>query len=78
MKILAVDTSANVATAAVVADGKLVAESILNHKKTHSEKIMPMIDSVLKDSEISINDIDLSQLQTVPAHLPDSGLVYPL
>lgn len=66
MKILAVDTSANVATAAVVADGKLVAESILNHKKTHSEKIMPMIDSVLKDAEIGINDIDLFAVANGP------------
>ena len=66
MKILAVDTSANVATAAVISDGKLIAESILNHKKTHSEKIMPMIDSVLKDAEIGINDIDLFAVANGP------------
>lgn len=59
MKILALDTSANVATVAVTDDDKLICESILNHKKTHSEKIMPMIDSVLKDSELDISDIDL-------------------
>ncbi len=59
MKILAVDTSANVASAALAEDGRLICESILNHKKTHSEKIMPMIDEILRDSEIDISDIDL-------------------
>lgn len=59
MKILAVDTSANVAAAAITCNGQLVAEGILNHKKTHSEKIMPMIDELLRDSETDIKDIDL-------------------
>lgn len=59
MKILAVDTSANVASAAIVCGGKLLAEYVLNHKKTHSEKIMPMIDALLKDSETDISEIDI-------------------
>jgi len=66
MKILAVDTSANVATAAVVSDGKLICESILNHKKTHSEKIMPMIDELLHDSETKISEIDLFAVANGP------------
>ncbi len=59
MKILAVDTSSNVATAALVSDNRLIGENILNHKKTHSEKIMPMIDGLLRDSETDIGDVDL-------------------
>jgi tRNA threonylcarbamoyladenosine biosynthesis protein TsaB len=66
MKILAVDTSANVATAAVTDCGRLICESILNHKKTHSEKIMPMIDELLRDSEINIKDIDLFAVANGP------------
>ena len=37
MKVLAVDTSSNVATVAVMEDDLLVGEYILNHKKTHSQ-----------------------------------------
>ena len=59
MKILALDTSGNVASAAIIDEGKLICESILNHKKTHSEKIMPMIDALLSDSETDISEIDL-------------------
>ena len=66
MKILAVDTSANVATAAVTDNGRLICESILNHKKTHSEKIMPMIDELLRDSETDIKDIDLFAVANGP------------
>lgn len=66
MKILALDTSANVASAAVTEDDRLICESILNHKKTHSEKIMPMIDELLKSSELDISDIDLFAVANGP------------
>lgn len=59
MKVLAIDTSSNVATAAVVEDGRLLGESILNHKKTHSQKIMVMIEDLLKDLELTVQDIDI-------------------
>ncbi len=59
MKILSVDTSSNVATVAVADDDKLVCEILVNTKKTHSQTLMPMIDSALKQSELEISDIDL-------------------
>ena len=59
MKILAVDTSSNVASAAIVDGEKLVCESILNNKLTHSQTLMPMIDEVFKKSELKPDDIDL-------------------
>lgn len=66
MKVLAVDTSAMTASVALMIDGRLAAESILNHKKTHSEKIMPMIDSVLKESETGIEEIDVFAVANGP------------
>lgn len=66
MNILAVDTSANVAAAALVSGGKLLAESMLNNKTTHSEKLMPMIDFVLKNSGMDITDIDLFAVANGP------------
>lgn len=66
MKILAIDTSANVATAAVAEDDTLLCEYILNHKKTHSQKIMVMIENLLKDLELTVHDIDLFAVANGP------------
>lgn len=66
MKILAVDTSSNVATVAVAEDNVLLGEYILNHKKTHSQKIMVMIDELLRDLELTVNDIDLFAVSNGP------------
>lgn len=66
MKILAVDTSSNVASAAIVDGEKLVCESILNNKLTHSQTLMPMIDEVFKKSELKPDDIDLFAVSNGP------------
>ncbi len=66
MNILAVDTSANVASAAVICGGTLVGESMINNKKTHSEKLMPMIDTLLKNNDMDITDIDLFAVANGP------------
>lgn len=60
MKILAIDTSSDAASAAVADDEKLLAEyTVNNKKKTHSQKIMVMVDAVLRDAGLDISDIDL-------------------
>lgn len=59
MKVLAIDTTSNVATAAVVSDGLLLGERVLNFKKTHSQKIMPMIAELLAELELKAADIDV-------------------
>lgn len=59
MKVLAMDTSAIVATVAVMEDDKLICEIILNHKKTHSQKLMPMVEEALMRSELTLQDIDV-------------------
>ena len=59
MNILAIDTSALTATAAVLADEKLLGEISITTKLTHSQTIMPMIDELLKKVSMDITDIDL-------------------
>lgn len=59
MKILAVDTSAVCASVAVTENGKILSESSINTGLTHSRTLMPMIDSVLKNGEITLESIDL-------------------
>ncbi len=66
MKILAVDTSSNVASAAIVDDNKLVCECVLNNKLTHSQTLLPMIDEVFKKSELTPQDIDVFAVSSGP------------
>ncbi len=58
MKILGVDSTATAASAAVYFDGKLLAVNFSNTGLTHSQTLLPMIDSVLKTSGVDIKDID--------------------
>lgn len=66
MKILAVDTSSKVASCALVADGKLMAECVLNNGLTHSETILPMIDDVMKKSGQTPQNIDVFAVANGP------------
>lgn len=66
MKILAVDTSSGVASAAVVDGDKLVCECVLNNKLTHSQTLMPMIDEVFSKSELTPKDIDIFAVANGP------------
>ncbi len=59
MLVLAIDTTSNTAAAAVVKDGIVLGERILNFKKTHSQKIMPMISELLDELELKAADIDV-------------------
>ena len=58
MKILGIDTSTMAANVAVLEDDKLICEYTINTKKTHSQKLMPMIENMLKLSDIDIKEID--------------------
>ena len=56
MRILALDSSGLVASVAVVrADGseeELIAEYTVNYKKTHSQTLLPMLDEVVRMTEL--------------------------
>lgn len=58
MRVLAVDTSAVCAAVAVTENGKILSESQTNTGLTHSRTLMPMIDSTLRNAEISLDSID--------------------
>lgn len=59
MKILAIDTSALTATAAILSEDVILGEISVTTKLTHSQTIMPMIDTLLERTSLDINDIDL-------------------
>ena len=58
MKILAIDSSGLVASAAVVCDETLVGEFTINHKKTHSQTLLPMVDELAKMLELDLDSLD--------------------
>lgn len=58
MTLLAIECSAGPASAAVMRDGKIIASGFVNIKTTHSQTLMPMIESILSCANLSIDDID--------------------
>lgn len=66
MKILAIDSTAVVGSCALLEDEKLLSLFTLNNGNTHSETLLPMIESSLKLFGITVNDIDLFALSEGP------------
>lgn len=58
MKILGVDSSGMVASVAIVENDIVVAEYSVNHKKTHSQTLLPMIDEIIKMTDTKLEEID--------------------
>lgn len=59
MKILALDSSAVAATVALCEDRRLLAEYTLNNGNTHSETLLPMVEAILTQFNMSADGIDL-------------------
>ncbi len=59
MKILAIDTSGMTASVAIAEDEKTIVQFSVNHKRTHSEKLLPLIDQGLHAALLDISEIDL-------------------
>lgn len=86
MRILAIDTTASPVSAAIVTDGFLEGEFFLNVKTTHSQTLMPIIDSLLKMTNIKLDDIDLFAVDAGPGSFTGvrigvstvKGITYPL
>lgn len=66
MKILALDTTAEVCTAAICENTKLIAEMTVNTGNTHSQTLLPLIEQILKISETSLDEIDCFSCSTGP------------
>ncbi len=58
MRILGIESSSLVASVAVVTDGILTGEYTMNHKKTHSQTLLPMLDELGELLELDLKTID--------------------
>ncbi len=59
MNILALDSSGAAATVALYCDGRIRGEYSIDHKLTHSQTIMPMLDELCSRTEYDVKDTDL-------------------
>ena len=59
MKTLAIDTSSKNASVAILEDLNTLIELNNEDEKTHSQKLMPMIDEAFQKMNLSLDDIDL-------------------
>lgn len=66
MIILALDTSALAASAAVMKDGKIISENYLNTGLNHSETVMLLVDGALKNAGLSVDDVDILAVAAGP------------
>ncbi len=66
MKLLTIDSSAKTASVAVTDGTILLSECFVNAGLTHSRTLMPMVDNVLKQADLSINDIEAFAVNAGP------------
>lgn len=66
MKILSLDTTADVCSAAITEGETLIAEITVNTGNTHSQTLLPAIEQLLKISENGIEDVDIFAASTGP------------
>ncbi len=66
MKILALDSTAGPASAAILEDGKLLGEYFINTRQTHSQTLLPMVESVLQCTGSTLEEIGLFAVSAGP------------
>lgn len=66
MKILSLDTTAEVCTAAICDGSSLIAEMTVNTGNTHSQTLLPVVEQLLKISEVSLDEVDCFACSTGP------------
>lgn len=66
MKILAIDSTGQTASAAVLEGDKLLGEVYVNIGLTHSQTLLPLVENLLKSVALPIDDIDAFAVTTGP------------
>ena len=66
MRILAIESSAVTASVAILEDDTLVAEYTINHKMTHSQTLLPMIDEIFSMVQLKPDDVDIIAVSKGP------------
>jgi len=59
VKILSIDTASDLCTVALLENENCIKEIIVNDARNHSEKIMPVIEQIMKETNLTLEDINL-------------------
>lgn len=66
MLVIGIESSALVASVAIVRDDSLIAEYTMNNAKTHSQTLLPMLDEIVRAAEIELKDVDAIAISRGP------------
>ena len=66
MLIFGIDTCCNAATAALLEGDTLIAQTVINHGKTHSQIMMSAVEDMFKGAQISPKEVDIFAAATGP------------
>ncbi|MCR5719059.1 MAG: tRNA (adenosine(37)-N6)-threonylcarbamoyltransferase complex dimerization subunit type 1 TsaB [Lachnospiraceae bacterium] len=66
MKVLGIESSGQVAAVSIVEDNRLVGDYTINHKKTHSQTLLPMLEELKKLTELDLDTIDCVAISKGP------------
>ncbi len=66
MIIIGIESSALVASAAIMDEERLIAEYTVNNKKTHSQTLLPMLDEIVKNVGLELSSIDAIAISRGP------------
>lgn len=66
MLVLGIDTTTLVGSIGLIEEKSTLAEYTLNIKRTHSERLLPALSSLLKDAGVTIQDVDLISVSQGP------------
>ena len=69
MKIIAIDTSSKICSVSILEDRNLIIEKHNDDEKTHSQKLMPLIDEMFQESNLHLDEIDLLACSQGPRFL---------
>ena len=66
MTILAIDSSAKAASVCIANEEKIIGEFFINTSLTHTQTLMPMTEQLLKNTEMTIDDVDAIAVNAGP------------
>ena len=74
MKILALETSAKAVSATVSENGRILASGYQDTGLTHSRTLMPIVEHILKNTDLKLSDMDAIAASACP---PPRALPFP-
>lgn len=59
MKILSIDTSSKICSVSILEDCNVLLEKHTNDERTHSQNLMPLVNEIFKETNLTLDNIDL-------------------